>query len=122
MGRIIPFIALAALAGSLAGCTGEGDWSKDGVSKARIAADYAACRSSAQRDIRRDVEIDSDIAAGRQVDWAKSQSTEIHQSDDASANNERSGNVVVACMEAKGYAPNGPNPEANQHLLNLDLF
>ena len=111
-------LLLAGLA--LAACGGPGPWSKEGVSPKRASIDYADCRSQAQNDIRRDVDIDTDIAAGRKTDWDKSQSGPLHKSADATANNSRSYDVVRACMLAKGYIPNGRDePASEPHMLGF---
>ncbi len=119
MGRSFPVMAAFALSISLAACGSSPEWTKDGVASDVAAADYADCRHEAQHAIQRDVDIDTDIAASRQHDWSQSQSTETHLSDDASSNQERSGEMVRACMESKGYAPNGPAPTNGPHWWQI---
>jgi hypothetical protein len=112
-------VAVLALGVALAACEGPGPWTKDGVSPKHAAADFSECRMEAQHDIGRDVNIDTDIAAGRQRDWDRSQTSQIHHASDASVNDERSDDIVRACMESKGYAPNGPAPSSRGHLLGF---
>ena len=116
----IMLAATALLGLALAACEGPGPWTKDGVSPKRTAVDLADCRSQAQNDIRRDVNIDTDIAAGRKQDWDRSQTTQVHRSSDATVNNARSHDTVRACMEAKGYVPTGSGaPDGQPHLLGF---
>jgi len=119
MRKMLPLLFAAALCPALAACGGPGPWTKSGVSDARAATDYANCRREGQHEIRRDVDIDTDIAAGRRGDWSKNQSLQSHLAVDASNNDTRSDDIVRACMLAKGYAPTGPAAESNPRLLNF---
>lgn len=119
MGRVYPLLAAVALSLSLAACDTPPHWTKDGVSSDVASADYADCRHAAQHDIQRDVNIDTDIAASRDRDWSASQSTATHLSDDASSDQKLSGDIVRSCMEAKGYAPSGPEPTNGPHWWQL---
>jgi anti-sigma factor RsiW len=119
MGRAFPLMAAFALAVSLAACGGPPEWTKDGVTSDVASADYADCRHDAQHAIQRDVNIDTDIAASRQHDWAQSQTTETRLADDASSNQKLSGDMVRSCMESKGYAPSGPAPTNGPHWWQI---
>ena len=119
MRRAFPWRASFALAILLGACSGPANWSKEGASPERAAADYADCRAEAQHDIQRDVNIDTDIAAARQHDWQQSQSTQTHLADDASSNARLNRDVVKGCMQSKGYAPSGPEPTEGPHWWTL---
>jgi hypothetical protein len=119
MRGVIPWVTAMALSALLGACAGPANWTKDGVSPERASADYSECRADAQHDIQRDVNIDSDIAAGRDHDWDHSQSAETHLADDASSNAKLSRNVVSGCMESKGYAPSGPEATESPHWWRL---
>ena len=124
MARPFPWIALA-LSASLSACSGPPNWTKEGVNQQVVAADYAECRRLAQREIQRDVNIDTDIAAGRQSDWDRSQTSQTRFAADASSNRRLSGDIVRACMQSKGYVPSGPEATEGPDLarfLNLGGF
>lgn len=122
MVRPFAWIVAVALSASLSACSGPPKWTKEGVSQEATAADYAECRHEAQRDIQRDVNIDTDIVASRQDDWDKSQSTPTFLADDASHNRQLSGDIVKGCMESKGYVPSGPEPTEGPDWRNLFNF
>ncbi len=120
MRRVIPLVLALAL--GAAGCAGPPQWSKPGATDAQAAHDFSACRHQAQRDIARDVDIDTDIAAGRREDWQKSGTLDTHRASDQSSNQKLSGDLVKACMEARGYAPSGSEAEASPHWWSFLSF
>ena len=125
MARPFPRIAALALSASLTACSGPPNWTKEGVNQEVTAADYAACRHLAQREIQRDVNIDTDIAASRQNDWDRSQSTQTRFAADAASNRRLSGDIVRSCMESKGYVPSGPEATEGpdwRSFLNLSFL
>ncbi|HEY5208704.1 MAG TPA: hypothetical protein VIJ42_04575 [Stellaceae bacterium] len=109
-GAIPVTMALTLSSLLLVGCAGGGRWSKEGAPPEQISADYAQCRAQAQHDIARDVNIDTDIAAGRDQDWQHNQSSETHLASDASSDARLSDNILNGCMEGKGYTPSGDAP------------
>src|SRR5262249_12712984 len=113
MARGAALIAGVVLCGLLAGCARRPPWTKDGARPKRTAAHYAACNAQAQRDIGRDVNIDSDILAGRQSDWQRTSSMKEHTATDATTNSERTDDLVRFCMIGRGYAPTGTEPARN---------
>lgn len=122
MRRAFPGIVALALSLALASCAGPTRWTKPGVSNEQASADYSDCRSQAQHDIIRDVNIDTDIAASRQQDWARSQSTDTHLASDAAINNQRTDTMLKSCMEGKGYAPGGTQPTISPGWWPFPLF
>lgn len=115
MRRAFTGVTALALMAALASCAGPSDWTKQGVTADQAAADYGDCRAAAQHDIIRDVNIDTDIAAGMQQNWQRSQSTDTHLAQDESSNERRGGDIVRACMESKGYVPGGAEPPNSPH-------
>jgi hypothetical protein len=103
--------AALALTVLLTACAGEGRWTKDGTAPEQVSADYAQCRAQAQHDIARDVNIDTDIEAGRDRDWQHNQSAETHRAGDASSDAKLSDNILKDCMEGRGYVPTGSAPD-----------
>jgi len=121
-GRAFPLVAALALSVALGACSGPAKWSKDGASPEMAAADYADCRHMAQHDIQRDVNIDTDIAAGRAHDRDRTQTRETYDASDASSDARLSSQIVKGCMESKGYAPSGSDAEEGPNwwgILNL---
>jgi len=97
-------LALAAVI-CLAGCAGEPQWTKQGVSPQRAASDYADCRGQAQEATRRDANIQADILASRGRDWSQTQTLGARQALSANEGKKQSDDLVKSCMIAKGYAP-----------------
>jgi hypothetical protein len=120
MGRARSLVLMLALAA--AACGGPPQWSRQGGTDAQAAADLASCRHQAQGDIARDVDIDTDIAAGRHNDWEKSSTLQTHSAADQSSDQKLSGNLVNACMQSRGYAPAGTEAEVSPHWWSFLSF
>ena len=88
---------------ALAGCGGV-EWSKQGVTQEQAARDYAECRHAAETAQRRDIDIDTDIAATRSHDWQRTGILTMKRNNYADANEARSGDFVERCMVGKGYS------------------
>jgi hypothetical protein len=102
----VPHVRVAALAAALAllSCAGP-RWTKPGVDAATAQADFLECQALGDQATRRDSDIEADILASRGRDWENSGTLGAHQDLFAYEGARRSGDVVAACMRAKGYAP-----------------
>jgi hypothetical protein len=87
----------------LAACAGP-QWTKPGVSAGTAATDYADCSAQAQQADRRDSNIEADILASRGRDWEQHGTLDTHQQVYAAEAQNRTGDVLGACMRLRGYA------------------
>ncbi len=97
--RRIGSLALVLL---LAACGG-GQWTKEGVSREKVAQDYSECSHLAELANQRDSNIDTDILASRGQDWQRLGTRSLRRETYADSNRARSGDIIARCMISKGY-------------------
>ncbi|HEY3918427.1 MAG TPA: hypothetical protein VGL83_11575 [Stellaceae bacterium] len=98
---------IICLAGAvvLSGCTSNPEWSRQGESSQRTAAELADCQSQARDATQRDTNIMNDIMASRGNDWRQSGVMSTQTSLFTAENQNRTGDIVNRCMIGKGFVP-----------------
>jgi hypothetical protein len=97
--------ALAALTLLAACATAGDDWAKKGASEEQTTRDYLSCREQVRSLMRRDANIDHDIAAGRgRSDLRSASETRtLKESMDEYGDERREARRMENCMKARGY-------------------
>lgn len=100
-----PF-AVAGLALLLAGCAGgAGGWTKAGADNGAVVAAYSDCKDVADTAVQSESDINQDILATRGGDWGRSGIGRVETQTTSEHTGRRTGDIVDACMQAKGFAP-----------------
>ena len=95
---VLVALLLSACAGGAAG------WAKPGTDQAAADAAFDDCRAIAGEAVRTDIDIDQDITATRGGDWQRSRTGRVETETMNAHTRTRSGNIVAACMKAKGFS------------------
>jgi len=97
---------VAGLALLLAGCAaGAGGWTKAGADTGAVAAAYSDCKAMADTAVQTESGINQDILATRGGDWGRAGIGRVETAAMGEHIGKRSGNIVDACMKAKGFSP-----------------
>jgi hypothetical protein len=101
------------LAGTLAGCSlfskPSNDYSRPSGTEDQTSADLNSCRQQADAVIKRDANIDSDIAAARSDRVDPNQNITITGADDYQRDNQHR-RIINDCMRQRGYVLPEKNP------------
>ena len=94
------------LAGTLAGCSyfskPSNDYSRPSGTEDQTSADLASCRAQADAVIKRDANIDSDIAAARSDHVDPNDDVTIPGANDYQRDNQHR-RIINDCMRQRGY-------------------
>jgi hypothetical protein len=93
-----------ALALSLGGCAGAGNWVKPGADAAATLHDYQDCRDLAGSAVKTDADIDQDILATRHDDRQRASVFRLQGEAMREHTKDRAAAIVGSCMQAKGFA------------------
>jgi hypothetical protein len=93
-----------ALALSLGGCAGAGNWVKPGADAAATLHDYQDCRDLAGSAVKTDADIDQDILAARPDDLQRAGVFRRQTDTMREHTTERAAAIADSCMRAKGFA------------------
>lgn len=96
---------ILALAVILAGCAGDGGWTRSDTSSKQTAAEFSDCQGQARAATQRDTNIMNDIMATRGNDWRQTQVMSTQTSLFAAENHDRTSDIINRCMIGKGFAP-----------------
>jgi hypothetical protein len=101
------YCATALVAAVLTGCSlfsdpSPKDWTRASGNSDQTAADISACRQQANAVIKRDADIDSDIAAARS-DRSDLDASAAIPGADAFEREQRYDRIVNDCMRRRGY-------------------
>ncbi len=101
------------LAGTLAGCSffskPSSDYSRPSSSEDQTSADLSSCRQQADAVIKRDANIDSDIAAARSDQVDPNENVTITGADDYQRDKQHR-RIINDCMRQRGYVLPESNP------------
>jgi hypothetical protein len=101
------------LAGTLAGCSffskPSNDYSRPSGTQDQTSADLNSCRQQADAVIKRDANIDSDIAAARSDHVDPNDNVTITGADDYQRDKQHR-NIINDCMRQRGYVLPEKNP------------
>jgi hypothetical protein len=97
-------LALAAL---LAGCSlfskPSNEWTRASGTPDQTAADLSACRQQADAMIKRDADIDRDIASARQPSQVDTNTSAFMSRVDSYDREQRFRRITAECMRQRGY-------------------
>ena len=89
----------------LAACgSGAGGWTKAGADQTAAGTAYDDCRNIAETAVRTDIDIDQDIMATRGADWQRGSAGRVQTGSMQAHTQTRAGNIIEACMKAKGFS------------------
>ena len=101
------------LAGTLAGCSffskPSNDYSRPSGTQDQTSADLNSCRQQADAVIKRDANIDSDIAAARSDQVDPNENITITGADEFQRDKQHR-NIINDCMRQRGYVLPEKNP------------